>query len=104
MIAGGGPIQESASKVEPTRRERPPISTSRFAPAVDSFRELRMIGDAAPDIPRGPVLAGEPPGDYADGVRTVMLFWSPLMPSSAEQLRALALNTKTSCGSAQGSL
>lgn len=94
MTAAGGSVQEADSSEAPTRRKSPPISTSRFAPEIGSFRELRMIGEPAPDIPRGPVLAGEPPTGYVDGVRTVLLFWSPLMPSSAEQLRALALNTR----------
>ncbi len=68
----------------------PPIATSRFAVPDSSFRELRMIGEAAPAPITGETLHGEPLEAWMPGKTTMLLFWSPFVGGAGEHLARLA--------------
>ncbi len=67
----------------------PPIATSRFAVPSSSFRELRMIGEAAPAPIPAETLHGDPVESWAPGRTTLLLFWSPFVAGSGEHVARL---------------
>lgn len=72
-----------------TPSDLPPIATSRFAVPASSFRELRMIGEAAPAPVGGETLHGDPVESWTPGHTTLLLFWSPFVAGSAEHVARL---------------
>lgn len=68
----------------------PPIATSRFAVPASSFRELRMLGEAAPAPVAGDTLHGEPLTAWTPGKTTMLLFWSPFVGGAGEHLTRLS--------------